>query len=183
MAPGAAALGPCGSPGLGTADLTPRYRSALVAALASASLLAFAQVAAAENASTAQGSKTAGKKSVASHSEDKKSASKHGPKSGKSEAKNVPVPRARPSKDNSAESAAASRRISPSRIPLAQAPPPEISDSDIAQVKRALETLRNNNVDDATKIEASISDPVARKLVEWVILRYSDNGAESSRYL
>jgi soluble lytic murein transglycosylase len=169
--------------GLGTSDLKPQHRSALVAALASASLLAFVNIAAAETASTSHGSKTTGKKSTASHSEDKKPASKHGAKAGKSEAKNVPVPRARPSKDDSAESAAASRRISPSRIPLAQAPPPEISDSDIAQVKRALETLRNNNVDDATKIEASISDPVARKLVEWVILRYSDNGAEASRYV
>ena len=67
-------------------------------------------------------------------------------------------------------------------MPLAQAPTLETSDSDIALVKRAIETLRNNNVDDATRIEASISDPVARKLVEWAILRDGDNGAEFSRY-
>jgi len=166
------------SPGLGTSDLKPRYRSALVAALASASLLAFVNVAAAENTATSHGAKTTGKKATASHSDAKKSASKHGVKSSKSEAKNVPVPRARPGKDDNADSAAAARRITPSRIPLAQAPPLQVSDSDIAQVKHALETLRNNNVDEATRIEASIADPVARKLVEWVILRYADNGAE-----
>src|SRR5436190_868439 len=35
----------------------------------------------------------------------------------------------------------------------------------------------------ATETEASISDPVARKLVEWLILRSDHNGVGSSRYL
>ncbi len=35
----------------------------------------------------------------------------------------------------------------------------------------------------ATGVAANISDPAARKLVEWLILRGDHNGADSKRYL
>ena len=35
---------------------------------------------------------------------------------------------------------------------------------------------------DATEAEAAISDPVAKKLAEWIILRSDDNGASVERY-
>ncbi|MFX5752133.1 hypothetical protein ABTE32_22180, partial [Acinetobacter baumannii] len=35
---------------------------------------------------------------------------------------------------------------------------------------------------DATQAQAVISDPVARKLAEWLILRSDDNGASVERY-
>jgi soluble lytic murein transglycosylase len=60
-------------------------------------------------------------------------------------------------------------------------PTPQISDADIALVKKAIEASRRGGAEKATEIEASISDPVARKLVEWVILRHN-NGAGSRRY-
>ena len=46
---------------------------------------------------------------------------------------------------------------------------------------RLLES-RKHNPNDATQVEASISDPVARKLAEWIILRSDDNGASVERY-
>jgi soluble lytic murein transglycosylase len=67
-------------------------------------------------------------------------------------------------------------------VPLAQAPTPETSDADVALVRRAIDSLRSSGADNATRIEATISDPVARKLVEWIILRSDNSRAESTRY-
>ncbi len=72
----------------------------------------------------------------------------------------------------------------PSRpaVPFAIASGPAPSPLDLAAVKQALDLVRKNRQDDATGAEAGLSDPVARKLVEWVILR-SDNGSNDfSRY-
>jgi soluble lytic murein transglycosylase len=54
---------------------------------------------------------------------------------------------------------------------------------DVAAVKRALELVRNHKQSQADDVKKSISDPVARKLVEWVILRSDDSGADFSRYV
>jgi hypothetical protein len=71
----------------------------------------------------------------------------------------------------------------PPAVPQAQAPTPQTSDPDVALVKSAIDSLRGGDADKATRIEATISDPVARKLVEWIILRSDRNGAGSARYL
>ena len=42
--------------------------------------------------------------------------------------------------------------------------------------------MRKHKPADATEVEAAISDPVARKLAEWIILRSDDNGASVERY-
>ena len=42
--------------------------------------------------------------------------------------------------------------------------------------------MRKHKPDDATQAEATISDPVARKLAEWLILRSDNNGATVERY-
>src|SRR5439155_21445106 len=42
--------------------------------------------------------------------------------------------------------------------------------------------VRRGSSSRATELQATISDPVARKLVEWAILRSDSNGAEFSRY-
>ena len=52
---------------------------------------------------------------------------------------------------------------------------------DLAAVKQALELVHKGRQDEATNIESTISDPLARKLVEWVILR-SDDSSDFSRY-
>ena len=53
---------------------------------------------------------------------------------------------------------------------------------DIAAVKQAFDLAHKGRTDDATNIENTISDPVARKLVEWLILRADDTDADFSRY-
>jgi soluble lytic murein transglycosylase len=53
---------------------------------------------------------------------------------------------------------------------------------DISAVKQAFDLAHRGRTDDATGAENSISDPVARKLVEWLILRAEDTDADISRY-
>jgi soluble lytic murein transglycosylase len=140
--------------------LKSRYRSALVAALACASALAItlaAETAAARGAKGAHATaKAAGKTAKAT---GKKVAGK--PKSSKSAEDKSAVP----------------------QIPLAQGPAPQTSAADIALVKSAVEALRRGGASKATEVAGGISDPVVRKLVEWMILRSDHNGAESKRYL
>jgi soluble lytic murein transglycosylase len=53
---------------------------------------------------------------------------------------------------------------------------------DIGAVKQAMDQAHHGRTDDATSTEGTISDPVARKLVEWVILRADETDADYSRY-
>jgi soluble lytic murein transglycosylase len=53
---------------------------------------------------------------------------------------------------------------------------------DVSAVKRAVEMVRNRRQTDAGEVRKTISDPAAQKLVEWVILRSDDAGANFSRY-
>jgi soluble lytic murein transglycosylase len=53
---------------------------------------------------------------------------------------------------------------------------------DISAVKQAVELAHRGRTDEATSVEGSISDPLARKLVEWVILRSEDSEIDFSRY-
>jgi soluble lytic murein transglycosylase len=66
--------------------------------------------------------------------------------------------------------------------PLAFASTAVTSAIDLSAVKRAIELARRGHADEATDVESSISDPVARKLAEWAILRSDDSGATFSRY-
>jgi soluble lytic murein transglycosylase len=118
----------------------------------------------------------------------------------------VPVPRARPvvksdhtSKTKAQKTQAHAGPTAP--MPLAPvAPPPAatatipaappfamakggaVSPLDLAAVKQAVALAHKGQSDGATDIENTISDPVARKLVEWVILRNDDNSVDFSRY-
>jgi soluble lytic murein transglycosylase len=53
---------------------------------------------------------------------------------------------------------------------------------DVAAVKRAIEMVRNRKQSQANDINQTISDPVAKKLVEWMVLRSDDAGATFARY-
>src|SRR6202011_1272514 len=53
---------------------------------------------------------------------------------------------------------------------------------DTDALENVIELVRNHKPGDATQAEAAISDPVARKLAEWIILRSDDNGASVERY-
>lgn len=71
------------------------------------------------------------------------------------------------------------------RIPLprdqstASAPP---LSQDLAATKQAIELVRRRKFNDATTLATSIGDPVARKLVEWALLRNSDSKIGFDRY-
>src|SRR6516225_9315912 len=126
----------------GSAKLTRGHRSALVAVLACASLLAASHYAAARNTHGGKGSSAATAKAA-----------------GKTAKSAVP------------------------QIPLASGPTPQTSEAEIVHVKSAIEALRHGGASKATEVAATISDPVARKLVEWIILRSDHSGAESKRFL
>jgi soluble lytic murein transglycosylase len=103
--------------------------------------------------------KPAGKKAAAARSKEKQSASrKTAPASGARDARELPTE------------------------PPAQALIPETPEADVALVRSAIDSLRRGGADKATQVAATISDPVARKLVEWIILRSSSSLASSTRY-
>jgi soluble lytic murein transglycosylase len=131
----------------------------------------------------AKAAKPAAKKAASAKSKEKKSVT------GKTRAAVVPLPRARPGSSGASARAATSvpdgaspGRPQPPAVPPAQAPTLQTSDPDLALVKSAIDSLRSGDADKATRIEATISDPVARKVVEWIILRSDGNGAGSPRY-
>jgi soluble lytic murein transglycosylase len=66
--------------------------------------------------------------------------------------------------------------------PLAMSATSSTSKADADTLEQVIELVRNKKPADATQLQASIGDPVARKLSEWVILRSNDNGASSDRY-
>jgi soluble lytic murein transglycosylase len=67
-------------------------------------------------------------------------------------------------------------------LPFAVATTASTSPVDLAAVKQAIDLVGKNRQDEATTIEGTISDPLARKLVEWVILRSEDGSSDFSRY-
>ena len=67
-------------------------------------------------------------------------------------------------------------------IPAAVAATSSTSQSDAEALQNVIELVRKHQPADATQAEAAISDPVARKLAEWIILRSEDNGASVERY-
>lgn len=54
--------------------------------------------------------------------------------------------------------------------------------ADTDALENVIELVRAHKPADATQAEADITDPVARKLAEWIILRSNDNGATVERY-
>jgi soluble lytic murein transglycosylase len=74
---------------------------------------------------------------------------------------------------------ASSTRSAPTAAVAIAAP---ASATDIAMVKQAIDLLKAGKRSDAGDIAKTIADPVARKLVEWIVLRDDDNGAEFARY-
>ncbi len=66
--------------------------------------------------------------------------------------------------------------------PAAVAATSSTSQADTDALENVIELLRKHKPADATDAEAAISDPVAKKLAEWLILRSDDNGASVERY-
>jgi soluble lytic murein transglycosylase len=66
--------------------------------------------------------------------------------------------------------------------PAAVASTSSTSQADTDALENVIELVRKKKPADATQAEAAISDPVARKLAEWFILRSDDNGGSVERY-
>jgi soluble lytic murein transglycosylase len=66
--------------------------------------------------------------------------------------------------------------------PAAMAATSSTSQADKDALENVIELLRKHKPDDATQLEATITDPVARKLAEWLILRSDNNNASVERY-
>ncbi|MET4721000.1 soluble lytic murein transglycosylase [Bradyrhizobium japonicum] len=66
--------------------------------------------------------------------------------------------------------------------PAAVAATSSTSQADKDTLENVIELVRKRKAADATSFATSISDPVARKLAEWIILRSEDNGATVERY-
>src|SRR6202041_3425494 len=67
-------------------------------------------------------------------------------------------------------------------LPAAMATTSSTSSDDKGALENVVDLVRKHKPADATQAEASISDPLARKLAEWIILRSDDNGASVERY-
>jgi len=110
----------------------------------------------------------------------------------------VPLPRHRPvvkgEKLGKVEAPANARLTPPVGEAPILAPPPRAmpafvaapttttSPLDLTAVKQAIDLVRKNRQGEATDMERTISDPVARKLVEWVILHSEDGSSDFARY-
>jgi len=66
--------------------------------------------------------------------------------------------------------------------PFAMATSMAISPLDLSAVKQAIELAHRGRPGDATNMESQISDPVARKLVEWAVLRSDNSDGDFARY-
>jgi soluble lytic murein transglycosylase len=66
--------------------------------------------------------------------------------------------------------------------PAAIAATSSTSQADSSALENVIDLVRKHKPAEATQAEATIADPVARKLAEWIILRSDDNGASVERY-
>ena len=67
-------------------------------------------------------------------------------------------------------------------VPAAVAATSSTPQADADTLENVIELIRKHKPTDATQTAAAISDPVAKKLAEWIILRSDDNGASVERY-
>ena len=72
--------------------------------------------------------------------------------------------------------------VRPASGPFAVASSRETPAADIAALKRLIEAIHAGRTADADTIERGLSDPVARKLAEWIILRSDATDAGYARY-
>ena len=73
------------------------------------------------------------------------------------------------------------RRASLPVAPLAATDSSATPAADVALAKQALDLVRRGKTTEASTIQQTISDPLARKLVEWTILRSDENDAGFNR--
>ncbi|WP_050402483.1 lytic transglycosylase domain-containing protein [Bradyrhizobium embrapense] len=112
----------------------------------------------------------------------------HGTKAGTKSARENASGKRRHARHGADKRKSAKAKSAPSKsAEAAKAPTPEKPagpqlSGDLAAVRDAIAAARRGKTNDATDIQAKISDPVGRKLVEWYLLRHSESNAPFSRY-
>ena len=100
----------------------------------------------------------------------------------------IPLPKPRPiarnliAKNASAPRPAAIPSAAPAATPAAVAATSSTPRADTDALENVIELIRKHKPDDASEVEATISDPVAKKLAEWLILRSDNNNVTVERY-
>jgi soluble lytic murein transglycosylase len=98
----------------------------------------------------------------------------------------VPLPKPRPGAVRPGSEASAlpvSPRVVPPSPRFVTAASDSTSSTDLAAVKEAISAAKRGNVAQAIELQPTIEDPLARKLVEWAILRADDTeNIDMSRY-
>jgi peptidoglycan lytic transglycosylase len=68
-------------------------------------------------------------------------------------------------------------------VVITEIEPASVSSDEIATVREAAGLIRRGRASEASAMQASVRDPAARKLIEWLILRHDSNGgADFARY-
>ena len=83
---------------------------------------------------------------------------------------------------HAARVAAARHKSSPSHDRPAPTVEASALSGDLAAVKQAIDLVRKVKTGEATVVKNTIGDPVAQKLVEWLILRHPSGDAGFGRY-
>ena len=90
----------------------------------------------------------------------------------------VPAAPAPPARQRVAAPTPARKPVTPAAVAATSS----TSRADMDALENVIELIRKHQPNDATQVEATISDPVARKLAEWIILRSDNNNATVERY-
>jgi soluble lytic murein transglycosylase len=94
----------------------------------------------------------------------------------------IPLPRPRPHPLVASTAPAKPAATGSVHAAAAYIPGPSIPSGDMAVLKEAITLARNGKIGPVTDIEKGFSDPLPRKLVEWVLLRSDNNTADFFRY-
>jgi soluble lytic murein transglycosylase len=93
----------------------------------------------------------------------------------------TPAPAAAPApaaRQRAAPAAPVRKQVAPAAVAATSS----TSQADTDALENVIELIRKHRPDDATEVEAAISDPVAKKLAEWIVLRSDNNNAAVERY-
>ena len=69
-----------------------------------------------------------------------------------------------------------------SPVPAALAPAAPISSESLAALKKAIELVRRGRNSEATAVGGAVTDPVAAKVIEWIVLRAETDDFDFQRY-
>ena len=79
--------------------------------------------------------------------------------------------------DKKSHAASCATPLPPNRPALADLPP------DLAAVQQAFDLVRKGKIEEATALQATMADPVAKTLAEWMVLRRGGGDVAFGRYL